>query len=242
MKRLRLVGPGRAGRSLAAALADVGYEVVGLLGRGDDVTGAARGVDALVIATPDSVVPEVAAAVEPDPGAAVLHLSGALDLHALAPHPRRASLHPLIPLPDPEAGALRLRSGITFAVAGDPIAAELARMLGGRSVTVPDERRAVYHATACVAANHLVALLGQVERLAALSGMDLDDFLPLATRRAGRRRGAGPGACPHRSGGTRRPRHHRPPPAGAPRRGAGRLRRADGPRPAPGRHAVGAPA
>jgi len=36
---------------------------------------------------------------------------------------------------------------------------------------VPDDRRAVYHAAAAVAANHLVALCGQVERLAAAAGV-----------------------------------------------------------------------
>ena len=62
----------------------------------------------------------------PEPDTVVVHLSGALGLDVLAPHPRRASLHPLVPLPSAEVGRVRLRSGITFAVAGDPVAAELA--------------------------------------------------------------------------------------------------------------------
>ena len=39
--------------------------------------------------------------------------------------------------------------------------------------------RVRYHAAACVASNHLVALLGQVERLAAHAGVPLEAFLPL---------------------------------------------------------------
>jgi len=150
------------------------------VGRGDDLAQAARGVDVLVIATPDSAIAEVAARVVPVPSTVVLHLSGALGLDAVAPHPRRASLHPLVPLPSAEVGRVRLRSGITFAVAGDPVAGELARLLGGSVVVVDDEHRAAYHAAACIASNHLVALMGQVERVAASAGLDLDTFVGLA--------------------------------------------------------------
>jgi len=177
---VRLIGPGRAGRSLAAALADAGHDVRGVLSRHDDLTDAAAGVDVLVVATPDSAIADVAAAVTPVAGTVVVHLSGALGLDVLAPHPRRASLHPLVPLPSAEVGRVRLRSGITFAVAGDPVAASLAASLGGTTVVVADEDRAVYHATACVAANHVVALMGQVQRLAASAGLGLDAFVGLA--------------------------------------------------------------
>jgi predicted short-subunit dehydrogenase-like oxidoreductase (DUF2520 family) len=39
--------------------------------------------------------------------------------------------------------------------------------------------RVRYHATACIASNHLVALLGQVERLAERTGVPFEAFLPL---------------------------------------------------------------
>jgi predicted short-subunit dehydrogenase-like oxidoreductase (DUF2520 family) len=177
---LRLIGPGRAGLSLSAALVDAGCEQRGVLGRGDRVTTAAAGVDVLIIATPDSVVADVASAVAPVDSTVVMHLSGALGLDVLAPHARRASLHPLIPLPSPEAGRRRLRNGITFAVSGDPVAASLGEALGGTCVTIADEDRAAYHAAACIAANHVVALLGQVERVAASVGLGLDAFVALA--------------------------------------------------------------
>ena len=47
-------------------------------------------------------------------------------------------------------------------------------------VVVEDDRRAAYHAAACIAANHLVGLMGQVERVAATAGLDLKAFLGLA--------------------------------------------------------------
>ncbi len=127
MYTIRIIGPGRAGTSLGSALAARGWSLAGYLGRDDDVSGAARGVDVLVVATPDDTVAEVAALVEPVPSTTVVHLSGSLGLDALAPHPRRGGLHPLVPLPNAEVGAARLVSGVTFAVAG--------RVGGGRHGT-----------------------------------------------------------------------------------------------------------
>jgi len=175
----RVIGAGRAGRSLAGALADAGCPVLDVLGRGDDPSAAAEGVDVLVIATPDAVVAELAAAVRPVADTVVAHLSGALGLEVLAPHARRGSLHPLVPLPSPEVGRRRLRSGVPFALAGDAALAELVTALGGTALRVEDDRRVAYHAAACIAANHVVALLGQAERVAALAGLPLDAFLGL---------------------------------------------------------------
>ena len=64
-KAVRVIGPGRAGLSLARGLEKAGWRVDGVLGRGDEVSAAAAGVDLLVIATPDSVVAAAAAAVAP---------------------------------------------------------------------------------------------------------------------------------------------------------------------------------
>jgi predicted short-subunit dehydrogenase-like oxidoreductase (DUF2520 family) len=179
MHSIRIIGPGRAGTSLAAALSARGWEFAGFRGHHDDPSGAARGVDVLVIATPDDAVAEVAASVLPVAGTTVAHLSGSLGLDVLAPHRLRAAVHPLVPLPNGEVGAARLGSGVTFAVAGAPAGREIVDSLGGRMVDVADADRAAYHAAACIAANHVVALLGQVERVAASVGLDLESFLPL---------------------------------------------------------------
>jgi len=156
-----------------------GYVSAGALGRGDDPVRAADGVDLLIIATPDDQVARVAARIDPVPSTLVVHLSGALGLDALATHPRRGSLHPLMPLPTPEVGAQRLASGISFAVAGDPAVSDLVGALGGRAFTVDDEHRTEYHAAAAIAANHLVALVGQVERVAAVAGLPVGAFAGL---------------------------------------------------------------
>lgn len=177
---MRIVGPGRAGTALALALTNAGWDVAPMLGRRDDLSRAAAGVDLLVLATPDDEIRGVARAVEPDASTVVAHLSGARGLDALTPHPRRAAVHPLVALPNPELGAKRLLGG-WFAIAGDPMAGEVVRALRGRSFTVDDADRATYHAAAVIASNHLVALMGQVERLAADVGVPFDAYLDLAT-------------------------------------------------------------
>jgi predicted short-subunit dehydrogenase-like oxidoreductase (DUF2520 family) len=174
MRSLRVVGPGRAGTSLARALAAAGWAVREPLGRADDLAGAADGVDLLVLATPDAAVADVARAVEPG-GAVVAHLAGSLGLDVLALHERRAAIHPLRSIPTPDT---ELR-GAWFAVAGDPVADEVVEALDGRRVQVADADRAAYHAAACIASNHLVALLGQVSRVAATAGVPLDAYLDL---------------------------------------------------------------
>jgi predicted short-subunit dehydrogenase-like oxidoreductase (DUF2520 family) len=156
-----------------------GFVSLGALGRGRSVTAASGDVDLLVIATPDGEVARVAAAVEANERCVVIHLSGSLGLGVLDGHPRRGSLHPLVPLPNPVVGAERLRSGITFAVAGDPLVDRLVRALGGQVVRVDDASRSAYHAAAAIAANHLVALIGQVDRVAAAAGLPLDAFAGL---------------------------------------------------------------
>jgi predicted short-subunit dehydrogenase-like oxidoreductase (DUF2520 family) len=64
-------------------------------------------------------------------------------------------------------------------VAGDPIPGRVVDDLGGRLVAVADADRVAYHAAACIASNHLVALLGQVERVAATAGVPLEAYLDL---------------------------------------------------------------
>ncbi len=181
---VRIIGPGRAGGAFALALGAVGWEVDPPIRRGDDVSTAAMGVDLLVIATPDAAVAEVAAAVTPAPGTVVAHLAGSLGLDVLEPHAHRACIHPLVSIPRPDIGAARLREGAWFGVASNTpgagrLVADIVHSFNGRAVEVADEHRATYHAAACIASNHLVALLAQAERVAATAGVPLEAFLDL---------------------------------------------------------------
>ena len=175
MSSVRVVGPGRAGTALSRGLAAAGWTVLEPSRRGDDPGAAAQDVDLLVIATPDAAVAEVAAAIRPAASTVVVHLAGSLGLDALAPHERRAAVHPLRSIP---SGDTDLR-GAWFAVAGDPLANRVVEDLGGHAVAVDDDHRAAYHAAACIASNHLVALLAQAERVAARAGVPLAAYLDL---------------------------------------------------------------
>ncbi|MBW3536144.1 MAG: pantoate--beta-alanine ligase [Actinobacteria bacterium] len=175
----RVIGHGRAGGSLHRALEEAGWVMLAPLGRDDDLSKAAAGVDLLVIATPDAAIEAVAARISPDAQAVIAHLSGSVGPDVLVPHPRRAALHPLVSLPDPATGARRLSGGAWFAVAGDPFIRQVVDDLGGKAFEVSDDSRVGYHAAATVAASHLAALLGQVERIAADAGVPFEAYLGL---------------------------------------------------------------
>ena len=179
MHTIRIIGPGRAGTSLAAALsaARLGIRRVPRPRRRPVRCRAV--VDVLVIATPDDAIAEVAAAVVPVDTTTVVHLWG------------RSASTPSPPIADALACTRSCRSRTARWVrpgsaraspspwSASPAAHEMAAALGGRTVEVADEDRAAYHAAACIAANHVVALLGQVERVAGSVGLDLESFLPL---------------------------------------------------------------
>ena len=194
MKIVRVIGAGRAGRSFAGAIdALADWDVIDMRGRGVDLADAAADVDLVLIATPDAAIAGVAAAIVPG-RAVVAHVAGSLGLEVLGAHERRAALHPLMSLPDPVVGAARLTGG-WFAVAGDPIVEALVAALGGTTFTIADEDRALYHAAAAVASNHLVALLGHAARLGAASGVPADALLELALGSADNAAALGPAAA-----------------------------------------------
>ena len=140
----------------------------------------------MIIATPDRAIESAARTVAAslEPGALVMHLAGSRgldvfdDLVAARPDVRVGGMHPLQSLPSATIGLERLH-GSWAAVTGDPQTAELARSLGLRPFELPDDQRLGYHAAAVVASNHLVALLGQVERLASACGVPFEAFAPL---------------------------------------------------------------
>ena len=164
---------------MSLALERVGWAVQAPLGRGDALADAARDVDLVLIAVPDAAIADVAAQIQPVETTVIVHLAGSLGLDVLAPHRRRAAIHPLVSLPDAETGAERLSSSAWFAVAGDPLARQLVTDLGGHAFDVADADRASYHAAACIASNHLVALLGQVERVARTAGVPFEAYMDL---------------------------------------------------------------
>ncbi len=170
VRRYRIIGPGRAGLSMDKALTTVGWSSAGVWSRSDPISASADEVDLVILAVPDDAIAPVAEAIDPG-NAVVMHIAGSRTLAELAPHLEVASVHPLISLPDPETGSMRLLSNCQFAVAGHDIAREMVLALGGTPLEVSESARSAYHAGAAVASNHAVALWGQVERIAELAGI-----------------------------------------------------------------------
>ena len=190
-----LIGPGRAGCTVAAGLIDAGWSLLGVAGREPDaastraaaerwgvpvgtaaevVTGAAL----VVIATPDHVIVDIAASIAEvvEASALVIHLSGAVPLAALDEVVSRiGALHPLQTMPDSGTAPVVLR-GVWCATAGDPEVEEIAMTLGMKPFNLLDADRARYHAAASIAANHLVALTAQIQ---ATTDVPFEAFVPL---------------------------------------------------------------
>lgn len=170
-----IVGAGRAGTSFASAL-DAAHRVT-LVHHDDEADHV--DADLVLLCVPDDAIAAAATNLRVGPHTVVAHVAGSRGLEVLAPHSRVGSLHPLVTMPDGVLGARRLLGGV-FSVEGDALLNDVVASLGGRLLRVPNEHRALYHATAVSAANHLVALLGHVQVLARATQLELGDFLPLA--------------------------------------------------------------
>lgn len=175
MTHIAIVGRGRLGTALSAALRSAARTVDGPLGRDADP----RDSGVVLLCVPDAEIAAAARSLTPRPGRLVGHCSGATGLDVLAAH-EAFSLHPLMTVPD--GGATF--DGAGCAIAGStPRALEAARDLAGtlrmRAYEIADEDRAAYHAAASIASNFLVTLEGAAERLLKTAGADRELLVPL---------------------------------------------------------------
>jgi predicted short-subunit dehydrogenase-like oxidoreductase (DUF2520 family) len=171
---IAIVGAGRLGTALAAALRSAGSTVDGPLGRGADPR-----AEIVLLCVPDREIAAAGAAVSPGP--LVGHCSGMTGLAALAGH-EAFGMHPLMTVP--RGAPPSVFDGAGCAVAGTSeralaVAQALAERLGMRPARIREEDRAAYHAAASIASNFLVALEGAAERLAATVGVDRERLAPL---------------------------------------------------------------
>ncbi len=173
LARLAIVGRGRLGNALAAALRETGAPALGPFGRGYDGAGA----DVVLLCVPDGEIAAAASAIAPGP--LVGHCSGATGLDPLVPH-EAFSMHPLMTVT--AAGASFTGAGAAIA-GGSPraldTAATVARALGMRPVQVADRDRTAYHAAASIASNFLVTLEAAAERVAGTAGVHRELLVPL---------------------------------------------------------------
>jgi predicted short-subunit dehydrogenase-like oxidoreductase (DUF2520 family) len=205
---ISVVGAGRVGTALAVLWRGAGHRIVAVAGGSatparaaehlpgvpvlDDAS-AARSAEVVLIATPDAAIRDACAEVTPalEPGAAVVHASGATGLDALeeagAAGARTLSLHPLQTCPTVEAALERI-PGSAFAVtaiddAGLALGERLALDAGGHPFRLADEAKPLYHAAAVFASNYLVTVTALAEELERSAGVP-DPLVALAPLQA----------------------------------------------------------
>jgi predicted short-subunit dehydrogenase-like oxidoreductase (DUF2520 family) len=172
---LTIVGPGRAGSSIASAARRAGIAVE-LCGRSPDPAFISDAV--VLLCVPDGAIAEAAADIGRT-GAAprlIAHTSGATGLDPLDAAGARDgcfSLHPLQTLPDGQADL----TGAPAAVAGSntdtvAVATGLAEAMGMVPFVVDETNRALYHAAASMASNFLVTLEQNASLLLTDSGVE----------------------------------------------------------------------
>jgi predicted short-subunit dehydrogenase-like oxidoreductase (DUF2520 family) len=207
--RFCVIGPGRLGSTLLAGLLEAGLTVaavgvhadddadLGMIPRRVRVADAALEADAWWLTVPDDEISTVAARLAASlPGtrrgshaSLAVHCSGLGSIHLLKPlfeqGVRVLCLHPLQTFTgEPRA---ELLSDVPCAVTAHEerdlrLGEELARRLGMRPFRLADDKKTLYHLSAVVGCNLLVALESEAKRLMdeATGGEDgLDHLAPL---------------------------------------------------------------
>lgn len=193
--RIGVIGVGRAGSALGAALARAGHPVVAAYAVSDSSVERARTLlpnaqllgmedvvassDLVLLAVPDDALAALAESLEFTPGQFVVHCSGRYGVGVLAPARARGALplalHPAMTLTGTSLDVERL-SGAPFGVtAPDPLrmAAEaLVVEMGGEPVWIPEEARTLYHTALAHTANHLVTLVASGVEMLAQAGVE----------------------------------------------------------------------
>jgi len=197
--RVGVIGAGRVGAVLAAALRAAGHEIVAVAGESDasrhraaellpgvrveKPSAVARAADLVLLTVPDDMLSNVVTMLA-DSGALragqyVAHTSGAHGLAILEPAARvgaRAiALHPAMTFTGTAVDLERL-PGCVFGLTAGPLehglAESLVTDLRGRATWVPEEMRTLYHAGLAHGANHLVTLVSEAMGLLAAAGVD----------------------------------------------------------------------
>jgi predicted short-subunit dehydrogenase-like oxidoreductase (DUF2520 family) len=199
MTRIGVVGAGRVGAVLAAALRSAGHEVVAAAGESDasrsrmevllpGVPGAkptdvARACDLLLLTVPDdmleNVVTTMVGAGAIREGQHVVHTSGRHGLAVLAAATsvgaHAVAMHPAMTFTGTAVDLDRLHGtvfGVTAGTEDRAFVESLVADLGGVPMWVAEDRRTLYHAGLAHGANHLVTLVAQAMELLSAAGAD----------------------------------------------------------------------
>lgn len=197
-----VVGAGRVGAVLGAALQRAGHRVVGVSAVSDasraraavllpgvpvlDVDDVVRRSELVVLAVPDDALEPLIAGLATTgawrAGQLVVHTSGR---HGLMPyaaagghHVLGLALHPVMTFTGTAMDLARLADcvfGVTSPEQLRPVAEALVLEMGAEPVWVAEEDRPRYHAALAHGSNHLVTLIAQSLQILAAAGIDRPD-------------------------------------------------------------------
>ena len=196
--RVGVIGTGRVGAVLGAALARAGHQVVAVSAVSDAsiqradrlLPGVPReqpaavlaAADLVLLTVPDDALPDLVAGLAatnaPLEGRLLAHTSGRYGVRVLDPATRRGALplalHPVMTFPGRPDDLDRL-TGISFGVTAPDqlrtVAEALVIEMGGEPVFIAEENRGLYHAALASGANHLVTLVVESAELLGKAGV-----------------------------------------------------------------------
>src|SRR6266702_5814737 len=193
-----IIGAGRAGTALGAALARAGHQIVAASAVSDaslrrahaNFPGAVitepgqvlRRADLALLTVPDDALPGLvaglAATEAPLQGRMLAHASGRYGVSVLEPAVRQGALplalHHVMTFTGRADDVDRLRGtsfGVTAPEVLRPAAEALVIEMGGEPVFIAEEHRDLYHAAIAGAANHLITLVAQAMDLLRKAGV-----------------------------------------------------------------------
>lgn len=194
-----VVGAGRVGAVLAAALARAGHRVTGAYAVSDasrgraadllpgvpvaDVPTVVAGAELVLLAVPDDALPGLVVGLSAtdvwQAGQIVVHTSGRHGTTVLDPvrghHALPLAVHPAMTFTGTAVDLDRLTE-CAFAITADEplwaVAEALVIEMGGTPVRVPEGARVAYHAALAHGANHLVTLTAEAVAVLAAAGVE----------------------------------------------------------------------
>ncbi|MFC7487318.1 Rossmann-like and DUF2520 domain-containing protein [Knoellia sp. CPCC 206453] len=194
-----VIGAGRVGAVLGAALARAGHHVHAVYAVSDesrdraeallpgvpvkDIHGVIDGADLVLLAVPDDALAELVAGLAAtdtwQAGQIVVHTSGRYGTDILRPalsaHILPVAIHPAMTFTGTALDLGRLEDcafGVTGPDALRPMAEALVVEMGGEPVWVAENQRAAYHAALAHGSNHLVTLIAEAMEVLSAAGVD----------------------------------------------------------------------
>ena len=199
-----VVGTGKAGSVLGAALRRAGHNVLACTAVSDisklraesllpgvpvtTIDVAVKDRDLVLLTVPDDVLSQVVAGLAAtnavSPGTFIMHASGRYGIEVLSPLTEQGclplALHPVMTFTGTSIDLNRLSAcpfGITTHETLQPVAETLVVEIGGEPVWVPEASRSLYHAALTFGANNIMTLVNQTSELLSSAGIEHPESL-----------------------------------------------------------------